>query len=206
MPNGRNIIPRPEFAPEDMAWARGVQSDAAGIMDDIDSLKSNTIADYKQANAAATASLNQVSRIRNYVRSIPSTSVSSTGVSVSLPANTWTRVIDQEIAIPAGRNKFTIASTMNISLNTGSQNPSMWFSFAGGSGAAMESPLAGVFFTPESGSSYYARNAIAMNSINYVLPKTGGTARVTLSLWSSTAISATGTASLTYNLIAGGQA
>lgn len=205
MPNGRDIIPKPDLPPQEMGWARDIQNGLVSAMDDIDSLKANTIADYKQANAAATASLNQVAKVRNYVRSIPYTEAKSTKVSVSLAANTWTKVIDQEILIPAGKNNFTIASSMTIGLNTGSQNPSMWFAFFGGLGSPMESPMHATVLTPQGGSTYYMKVGHAMNSIAYTLGKSGGTARIALSLWSATAITTTGEATLTYNLIAGGQ-
>lgn len=199
------VTPKPELPPEDMNWARSLQSELDSAVEDIESLRVNTIADYKQANAATTASLNQVARVRDYVRSIPSTEARSVRVGISLAANTWTKVIDQEILIPAGKNKFTIVSTITIGLNTGSQNPTMWFSFAGGVGAAMESPMAATQILPEGQPSYYMKIAHAVNSASYQLPKSGGVARVSLSLWSATAITTTGEASLTYNLIAGGQ-
>lgn len=207
MPNGRNIIPRFDLPPEDAAWARGVEGDTSSVADSVESLKTNAVADFKQVNASTTASMNQVARVRNYIKSIPSTDARSFRASIALPANTWTRVIDQEILIPAGKNKFTIASTMTIGLNTGSQNPSMWFSFFGGVGPSMESPMNSSTVSPEGQASYFMKMAHATNSASYTFQgNTGGVARLTLSLWSASAITTTGEASITYNLIAGGQA
>lgn len=204
MPNGRDAFPKPEVAPQDMAWARSAQEKITGAMNDLDSLRTNSLADYKQVNAATIANVNQVSRIRKYLYSIPSTTSKSFSSTVSLPANSWTQVVRQTVPIPAGMTKVTVFTSMSIGLNIGTSDVSTWFSFNAGTGA-MESPFLGSIIVTPGQPDQYVKSGHASNSASFTFPKaTGGSVDITLSLWSASAINATGQATLTYNIIAGG--
>lgn len=208
MPNGRNVFPPSDLPPDMQSWGRSVEGDIRRNQDDIDSLRANTIADYKQLNAATTAASNQVASLRNYLYSIPGTNVQSISVNnISLAAGTWTDIVATNIPIPGNRNKVTVLTSLTFAITTPeAETTSVWYYLYSGSDPAIESPA-------NSSTGYPASNPVLTNfytaqasgSTSYVFPnRAGGFAEIRARLWSSSARTFGGSFILTYNLISGG--
>lgn len=207
MPNGRSVFPEPDLPPHLQSWGRKAEGDVVRNMDDIDSLKTNTIADYKQLNAATTAASNQLRSVRNFLYSIPSTNVQSISVSnISLAANTWTDIINITVPIPPARNKVTLLASLNVGLEHASMLPSVWYYLYSGDNPPIESPVSYATYTANDGSLISNKFiANAAGSSSYIYPnRAGGNATLRARLWANQAITFGGNFTLSYNLISGG--